>query len=67
MEACAVGAEHIAAHLVDQPDGDVARDDGIRHTGESTMPQMNVGAAHLREHRAEQHTAAFEVRFWEFA
>ena len=40
---------------------DVARDDRVRHAGKPAVPEMHVGAAHLRARRAQQRGAGRQI------
>lgn len=56
-----------ATRLVQCARGHMPGNDGIRHAREPTVPQVDVGAAHLGPGRAQQRTAHRQIGFGEFA
>jgi hypothetical protein len=61
------GVCHGSARLLEGAGRHVPWNDGIRHAGQSPVPQMNVRTAHLGERRAEQRAARRQLRLRELA
>src|SRR6185436_6840667 len=61
-ERHAVDSLHAAANRLERAGRDVARDDGIRHSGEAAVPEMDVGPTHLGAGRSQQSAPLSQLR-----
>ena len=66
-ERAAVDALERSTNRVERPRRDVAGNDGIRHTGEAAMPEVDIGAAHFGARRSKKRALRGKVGPWELS